>query len=310
MSLWLDAAALTLPAALGGLAGYLRVFPEPARAVDDLNRFALYVAFPALIFRGLVDSRFALPSTPGFWLLVPAAFLVTVGLTRLLTRTQAPTLALGLSFGNVAYLGLPLVESALGEAQVGLASLAVALHVTLGLSLGPYWLLQWSGHGGTPRESLRRLARQPLIWTPLVAFAARALPDPARESLEVLATPLGRAAAPSALFLLGLYLFTERARVLDVERGDLAHPLAKLLALPALTIAGALGLREIGWLTTPEAQVLCLLAGMPAAITTFSIARELGVGVERTSRAIVSTSALSALTLPGLLWLVLVWLPR
>lgn len=310
MSLWLDAAALALPAALGGLAGYLRVFPTPLRAVDDLNRFALYVAFPALIFRGLVDSRFALPSTPGFWLLVPAAFVVAVGLMRLVTRTQTPTLALTLGFGNVAYLGLPLAESALGPERLGLASLAVAIHVTLGLSLGPYWLLQWSGRGGTPRESLRRLARQPLIWAPLVAFAARALPEPARESLEALATPLGRAAAPVALFLLGLYLYAERARVLDVERGDLAQPVAKLVLLPALTLAGALGLRHVGWLSTPEAQVLCLLAGMPAAITTFSIARELGVGVERTSRAIVSTSLLCIATLPVVLWLVLDWLPR
>ena len=44
-----------------------------------------------------------------------------------------------------------------------------------------------------------------------------------------------------------------------------------------------------------------------AAITTFAISQQLGVGAERTSRAIVATSVLSIVTIPVASWLALTW---
>ncbi|MEC7522193.1 MAG: AEC family transporter [Myxococcota bacterium] len=307
MELWLAALALGAPIALGGLAGAVRLFPDPDGAVDHLNRYALYFAFPALVFRGLVDAAFTLPGELGFWLLVPLVLAVSAALVRLLFPREAPTLALIVAFGNVAYLGLPVVEKVLGESAVGLAGVAVAIHVTLALSVGPLLLLRWSGRGDGLASSLGRVVRQPLLWAPLAGLLARNLPDDARALVDTVVAPLGRSAAPVALFLLGLYLFTHRARLRKVEGPDVTHLAVKLLLLPALTFAGAWAFHAAGMMTPAQAQVLGLLSAMPAAITTFAIAQQLDVGAARTSRAIVATTVLSIVTIPLTSWLALTW---
>ncbi|MEQ9075920.1 MAG: AEC family transporter [Sandaracinaceae bacterium] len=312
MELWLAALALGAPILLGASAGAVRLFPDPNAAVDHLNRYALYFAFPALVFRGLVDADFALPTEPGFWLLIPLVLAVSALTVRALFPEEAPTLALIVAFGNVAYLGLPVVERVLGEDALGLAAVAVAVHVTLALSVGPLLLLRWSGRGDGFAESAKALARQPLLWAPVAGLAVHALPGDARSLLDTMLVdtviePLGRSAAPVALFLLGLYLFTQRARLRRIEGGDVVHLGVKLLFLPALSFGVAFGFHSVGWLTPAQAQVLCLLAAMPAAITTFAISQQLGVGAERTSRAIVATSVLSIVTIPVASWLALTW---
>jgi hypothetical protein len=50
-----------------------------------------------------------------------------------------------------------------------------------------------------------------------------------------------------------------------------------------------------------------LLSMMPAAITTFAITQQLGVGAERTRRAIVATTVISAATIPLAAWHVTAW---
>ncbi|HJL17535.1 MAG TPA: AEC family transporter [Sandaracinaceae bacterium LLY-WYZ-13_1] len=309
MELTLAAAALVAPVFLGVGAGLARLFADPDAAVDHLNRYALYFAFPALVFHGLVAADYTLPDEPGFWLLVPAALAVTALAGRLGAPRQAGTLAQMVAFGNVAYLGLPVVERVLGEASLPAASLAVAVHVTLALSVGPVLLLRWSDAGGSVRATVSRAARQPLLWAPIVGLAARLLPRDVRAVLDALADPIGRSAAPVALFLLGLYLHHHRSRMRHLGGADALHVAMKLLVLPAVTFAGAWALHRVGWLHVPEAQILCLLSAMPAAITTFAIAQQLGVGAAQTSRAIVATTLAAAATVPLTAWLVLTWLP-
>jgi predicted permease len=309
MELGLAAAALVAPVLLGAGAGAVKLFSDPNAAVDHLNRYALYFAFPALVFRGLVSADYALPDSPGFWLLVPLALAVTAGACRLLAPRQAPTLALMVAFGNVAYLGLPVVERVLGDAAMPIASLAVAVHVTLALSVGPVLLLRWSGATKGLGSTLGRAARQPLLWAPLVGLAARLLPADVRGALDSVTLPLGKSAAPVALFLLGLYLHTHRDRMRRLGTADAVHVAVKLAALPAITFAGAWAFHHVGWLTPPEAQVLCLLSAMPAAITTFAIAQQLDVGAAQTSRAIVATTLVSAGVIPLAAWLVRAWVP-
>ncbi|MEM9695426.1 MAG: AEC family transporter [Myxococcota bacterium] len=303
------ALGLAVPVGLGALAGVLRLFEKPLSAVDHLSRFALYFAFPGLIVSGLAGASFALPREPGFWAIVPAAFFITVGASRLLFRTSSHTLALVNGFGNVAYLGLPLVEAVLGSAKSGLASLAVAIHVTLALTLGQFLLLHWAPSTSEPGASMgKRLARQPLLWSPLVALAAHLLPATVRSGMLAVSHPLGRSAGPVALFLLGLYLHTERGRLRRPHRADLIHGVTKLVALPAVTFALAIPCGAVGWLTAAQAQVLLLLSAMPAAITTFAIAHQLRIGTETVARTIVMTTLVSLVTIPLAVWLTERWL--
>lgn len=302
MTLLWAALSLVAPVVLGVLAGAVRLFPNASGALDPLNRYALYVAFPPLVAQGLLASDLSIPSSPGFWLLVPAVLALTALAARALAPRQAPTLALILAFGNVAFLGLPVIEQVLGPASLPLASLGMAVHVLLATTVGPLLLLRWSHTPEGGAQVLARVVRQPLVWAPIVALAARTLPAPTREALVAILAPLGRSAAPVALFLLGLYLHANRARVRRLDLGDLAHVGWKVALMPALTFGLSLALVRAGAMLPREAQVLTLLSAMPAAITTFSMAHDYGVGAERTSRAVVATSLASILTIPLTAW--------
>ena len=290
---------LGFPIAVGLLAGWSGLFREPDEAVGVLNRYALYIAFPALIAAGLTGASFTLPVDAGFWLFVPVAMAVTVAVAGLLGRTVLPgkggTLVLTGIFGNVAYVGLPLCERILGDAVLGLASLAVSIFVTCSLLAGPTLLLAWSPAGSTQKAPLGSVLWQPLLWSPVIGLALRFTPW--MSGAHDLLAPVGRSAAPVALFLLGLYLFVHRAAAIP-SVASIAHVSMKIGVFP-LILAGMckVGLWG-GWLQVDAAQVFILLGATPTAIATFALAVEFDVGRDDVAQAIVVSTLVSAMTLP------------
>jgi malonate transporter len=295
-------ALLAVPVALGAAAVRFGLLAEPREAISALNVFALYFGFPALVFVGLLDPHFALPSEPAFWLVVPLAQVPLVLALRVALRwygraDQAGTMALSTLFGNVAYLGLPLVMVLFDPALRGVAALAVSIHVTVAVLLGPLVLRAWSGVDAS-RGELLGVLRQPLLWAPLAGLVARGLPDRVMGILEQAARPLSAAAAPVALFLLGVYLFSHRATLIGRVPGASAHVVVRLLVAPLWTFAVVFAFVRLGYLAPSHARIFVVLAGVPAAITTFSIAHAAGIGQTRVAAVIVRSSVFCLVTLP------------
>lgn len=308
MALAISLASLLVPLALGVIAGRARLFEDPARAIDALNAFALHLAFPALVLIGLSDPETSIAQRPAFLAIVPISLALSLAVVRATTalraewRERAGTIALVVAFGNTAYLGLPYVEAVLGDAALSTAAVAVAIHVALAMTCGPVLLARWSGGApGAGRAAMARVMKQPLLWSPLIGLALRALPGAALEPLRAVIEPLGRTAAPVSMVLLGLYLWENRAR-LRVDGDVAAHVTARLLLAPAVTAALVLPAHAWGWLELVEARVLLVLAAMPAAITTFAIALEQRIGSDRVAAAIVVSTVASVVTLAAVTW--------
>lgn len=290
-------AALLAPVALGAALGRARLFADPDAALDALNRVALHVAFPALVVATLGAPGARAAHGPAFYALVPAALALTLGAARALSpRRAAGSVALVVAFGNTAYLGLPFVAAVLGPGALPTAAVAVAVHVALAMTVGPALLLRWSGRAAGP-ALLSKLARQPLVWSPLVGLALRLAPEPASEPLRAVLAPLGGTAAPLSMLLLGLYL-ERHGRDLRATASVAAHVGARLVLSPAVTLALAAAARARGLLEPEEARVLVVLSAMPAAITTFSIALEHDQGADDVAAAVVASTLGSAVTLP------------
>jgi predicted permease len=311
-------AALAFPVLLGALAGRARLLERSAdtasEAVGPLNRFALLIAFPTLVVaawldperRMRIDGALALAATVAMGAGVGAAWALgdrTVGGTRLPSRGALALVAL---FGNSAYLGLPLTAAVLGPEALGPASFVVALHVAVSVTVGGYLLARWSGRDASGRVVLRKLASSPLAWSPLVGLGLAALRDaaglaghPALAAAHAALDGIGRTASPLGLFVLGLFLARPRDEVRVPVASDLAFGLVRLVVAPlaALVAGRVLGLG-------PDAlRLVVLLSGVPAAISTFAMAHDAGVQPERVARAIVTTTLLSAATIPAMLWL-------
>lgn len=301
MSLALDNALrlleLAVPALVGAACGAARLFPDPRAAVTVLNRYALYIGFPALVARGLLLPSTSIPTQPAFWLLWPAGLVVTLLLSRGLSR---PAVGLGTVFGNVAYLGLPYVTAVMGEPMAGPAALAVAVHVTGAVTVGPALLARGSSTAPSWTSVAGRVARLPLFWAPIVGLALRNASPGVRGLVGQGLAPFASSAAVVALFLLGLHVYVERGRVLRVGRAVLSLVAVRMLLAPAVVLGLGLGCRAAGLLSDDLLRLHVLLAAMPLAITTFSMAHDAGVESDRVAGAVVLSSLLAIVMLP--LW--------
>jgi predicted permease len=293
---------LAIPAFFGALVGRLGLFGDNERAIDILNVYALYIGFPALVFVGVIDDSFTIPRSAWFWAVVPVAHALSVGAIAFVAKNNRGTLALVGLFGNIAYLGLPLVIGLYGEEVTGIASLIVAIHVAISVSAGPYLLQRWNGSGG--KVDLTRVLRLPVLWAPFIGIAARALPRSTLDHIERAASPIAASAAPVAIFLLGLYVWTRREVIAGQVQGALSHIATRLFVVPAFTAAVTAVAVAFGDLPLEQARVFVVLSGMPAAITTFSLAHDAGVGGRVVAATIVRTTLLAVIMLPLLATLV------
>ncbi len=300
-------AQLLPPTLLGLLTGRMGLFPSPAAAIQALNLFALRVAFPVLLADSMLRAPLALPREAGFYLMWPLTLLTLLWglwLMRRALKDELGALALTLSFGNIAYLGLPYGEALYGEGARGALSLGVTLHVVLAVTLAPALLARWSPTDAPAARlgaTLAQLVRQPLCWAPLVGLVARAAPDGARQLMLDTMEPLAVSAAPTALFLLGLYLYEQRALLLRRPSWSIArHLFGRMIAAPALALLLALILIHLNLLTPEQGAIHVTLAAMPVAITTFSMAHDANIDAAPVAGAIAWSCALALILLP--LW--------
>jgi predicted permease len=332
---WTALLTLALPLGLGALAARTRLLEGPTGGGDPigaLNRFALLVAFPALIVAAWLDPTRRMRLDHGLALVTLLGLAAGLGASWLLggrgvAGARLPArgaLALVALFGNTAYLGLPLVAAVLGPEAMGSASFVVALQVTLSVTLGSYLLARWSGREARGPALVRKLASSPLAWSPVAGAALAQARDaaglaehPAAVAMHTALDAVGRTASPLGLFVLGLFLAAPAphearegvgtsAEVLSRAArlaGDAAFAAVRLVAVPLATLAASALCVRAGLLTRDGARLAVLLAAVPAAISTFAMAHEAGVEPARVARAIVTTTLLSLATLPLFLWL-------
>jgi len=285
----------------GMLAARLRLLDDAG--LIGLNAFVFWFALPALLFQKVATTAFERLTDwtlyvgyEGSCLLV---YFVVLAAVRWLARRslrEAAICAFAASWGNVGYMGVPLLIAAYGEASAVPAVLAVVLD-TLVLQSVTILLLESGGTAGKGglRVVARAVARNPLI---LAVFAGAAvawlkveLPLPVTGFLSL----LGPAAASGALFALGATL--RGGALIQDKRLVAGVTLAKLLLLPALAW---LVLKEVPVPTDLTAPLLVTTA-LPTAASVFVIAQRYGV-LERQMAAVVFVShLLGILTLTGVL---------
>lgn len=300
--MWARVGALLLPAMLGAWSGRAGLFEDPDAALRALNAYALNIGFPALIAVSLMGASLTFPSEPGFWAIWPASLLLTLVVIR--AHPLAATLGLIACFGNVAYLGLPYVTAIYGPEIAGPAALLVSVHVIGAVTVGPWVLARWGrgkGRGGVVAR-LRGVARMPLFWAPWFGVAARWLPPEPLAFVGSCAGSIAASAAPVALFLLGLYLWGERATMTRPNREVAAHLMVRGLWLPGVVLGMCVVATRMELLSPSLAKLHVTLAATPVALTTFSMALDQGEGQRSVGAAIVWSSFVALGSLPLWTW--------
>lgn len=266
------------------------------RWTEILNRYGLYIGFPALIFHSLlqVENPGTLPAGPLLLtaLLLPAVMLCTwIICTRLrFVGALRNTYVICIFYGNVAYLGFPVVTSLLpgSEAVVSaFAAVYLAVLFTAGIALLEYT----RGGRARPAVFIRSIFGNPLLLAVAGGVACAALGIRLPDVLQRPLSMLSATASPVVLIALGVFI-AGHALSAVTRRHALAVSGLKLFVLPV-----------VFWIATaflpphPDMRVAILEAAMPVGLTPFALAELYPLDREIISSSIVITTLVSALTL-------------
>ncbi|WP_159712658.1 AEC family transporter [Geminicoccus flavidas] len=288
----------------GFLARRLRILDD--YGIRGLNAFVYWFALPALLFWRVAETPFARLSDPTFYLVYEGSGLVLYGLVFALvrlvlrrSRAESALAALASSWGNVGYMGVPLLLAAYAPEQSMPAVIATALD---NIVLQTLTVAVIESGGGTRGRRLgvlgilRGIFTNPLIVAVIagfvVAYLELELPSPILGFLAL----LGPASGPGALFALGATLTGGFGASRDLGLAA-KIVIAKLVGLPALMMF------TLTLMPLPDDLVepTLITAALPTAASVFVLAQRYQV-LERPIALVVFASHLLAIaTLTGLL---------
>ncbi|MGW9230346.1 AEC family transporter [Pseudorhizobium sp. NPDC055634] len=307
-----DISALLLPFFGLILIGYLaaRVTRQPAEALGWMNTFIIYAALPALFFKlvsrtpveDLARIDFIVTDIAATYVIFVLVFLISRYLRRA-PFADSTIQAFGGAYGNIGYMGPGLALLAFGEAAAVPVALIVCLENATHFMVAPAMMAVAGGDRRPPlqlaADVVRKVALHPFILSTALGFLVAASGVAVPEAASRLVDYLAQAAAPCALFAMGVTLALRPLRRIPVEISYLAA--AKLVIHPA---AVYLALSLAGDFDPVWVYSAVLLAALPTATNVFVISQQYGIWQERASATVLITTILSVLTLPVLLYLI------
>ena len=271
-------------------------------AVRQMNALCFRVFLPALLFHNLTECQLSSTLRPGLAAYAVGAVLLSFLLCFLLIplaekrNDRRGVLIQGIARSNFVLFGLPVTQALYGEESGGLAALLVAFVVPIFNAASVAALELYRG-GGRPdwKKIARGIVTNPLILASLLGlaslFSGLRLPPLLQDfvgDVGGVATPFGLVVLGASCSLPGLK-GAVRPLVLGVA-GRLV--LVPLLFLPA---AAALGFRG------PELAVLTALFCSPTAVSSFTMAQQMGGDSDLAAGLVAVGSACSVLTV--FLWI-------
>jgi malonate transporter and related proteins len=292
----------------GFICGYFGVFDRTA--TDNLNRFAVYLALPSLMFVAMSritpdqvrQFGFIGAFCGGFSVCFAVAFLIS----RLRGRRIANASIEGLDAGysNVGFMGIPMCLLVFGPESAP-ASIIATLFTACVLFLFAVVVVEvdlQKGHNfwATLKKVIPTLLHSPLLIAPVAGLAIGLAGIPVPEPFINFTTLLGGAASPAALICIGLFLAQESVVSDDaVSIGILVS--LKLILQPLVTAVLAFHVFTIPPLWSHSAVIL---SALPIGSGPFTIAKLYGLEAGVTSGAILASHVFAVLTVSVLVgWL-------
>jgi hypothetical protein len=293
---------------IGFASGKLKQIPDTALAW--MNFFIVYVALPALFYRILaqtpleqlaqVDFIFA-TTLATFW-----AFAVSfaIGMTIRHGNIAESTIAgLAGGYGNIGYMGPGLALATLGSTAAVPVALIFCFDNMLLFTLVPFLMAlarpRPMSVGAIALEVVKRVAGHPLIIASALGVVSAAVHFQPPVALDRLMQFLQNAAAPCALFTLGVTVALRPLKKMPWEVPFLTA--VKLLLHPVLVflLLSLFGPFDRTWIYTAV-----LMAALPPALNVFVFARQYDAWVEQASSAVLVGTLVSVVTLTSVMWMV------
>jgi predicted permease len=272
--------------------------------VDILNKYALWIGLPSLIFVALIRLDFRFSEYSGLIICnsiylifcILLAFPVSwIFKTSLKTKR---TLFLLLGFGNISYLGIPLLSSALGSEAIGSAILLSAVYPIWMFTLA-IGLIEVTGHERVHIVMIiKKLATNPLLISVLLGILASWLKIPVQGTVIKMFDLFGQSVTAVVLFSLGIFLGSKEIGRLKEWWPVFGLSVVIMIILPGIFYFAA----KSSAMTTLQFRASILDAAMPMGLTAYAMTEQYQLNALLTGRLVILSTLLAAIILP--VWIV------
>ncbi len=306
METFLIAAKTVLPLFLVILVGILfsRTKACSPSWIEVLNKYALYIGFPALVVASLMRLEIGEQSYAKLLLVNSAYIIICLLLAFPIAKifgfsiTMKRSLFLILPFGNIAYLGMPVLQNAFGDEILPVAAIIAAIFVFWLLTLTIILIEAFGEEKIQPKKLLISLVQNPLLLSVFIGLALVVfkiqLPEVAAKTIQLFANSV----TAVVLFSLGIFLGMQKIGNLKewyqvtiwVAVTMLILPFAFYLTLTSFNI---------------ESQFLkasVIDAAMPLGLTPYALSVQYKLNTTLVARIVVLGTLLSMVIIP--LWMI------
>jgi predicted permease len=287
----------------GYLSGRFRVLNEHSSTV--LSRFVFVVSMPALIFISLsrvaVEEFFNWPFLAALGGGMSATFCISLAVARIAfpgSQTELGLHSLTAMYSSAGYIGLPFVLIAFGETALVPGIIGAVLPGAIFLPLAIIFAEtdQSRKKGKFAWAPFLSVARTPVFTATVIglltSFFGVIVPKPMATFCDL----LGGAFTPCALFSAGLFMVGCSVKGDTREIAWLVF--AKLALQPVIVWWLAYRVFELEGILP---AIATLQAALPTGVPVFILAQHYNTFVARSNAAVVISTALSVVTLSGLL---------
>ncbi|MCT8987347.1 AEC family transporter [Shewanella phaeophyticola] len=296
---------------LGSLFQKSRILPADTDVI--LNQFVYYVAFPAILLIVLAETPIEDIAQWGFIAGFSLAMVITYSVGVLLSLWQAPKQqavaamrALNSTFGNTAFIGIPLMSLMFPDNKMALVAAAIASLLSVimfAFALVSIELASRSKQSTEPAILIMAsaLGKNPIVVGSAIGITLSACHITLPSSITLMLHQIGNTSSPCALFAIGMVLVKALRQQsgrklfsagLIVELNGIN--LLKLVVQPL--IAYAL-LKAFG--VTPQWLIMgVLLASLPTAASVYLLAERYQVHANVSAQGILYGTLMTFLSLP------------
>ncbi|MGH0003091.1 AEC family transporter [Pseudovibrio ascidiaceicola] len=275
-----------------------------------MNFFVIYLALPALFFQLLSETPLEELATFDFVAATTfstfAMFVLAYAFARFILRGsigEATVQALVGSYSNIGYMGPGVTLAVLGAGAAVPTALILCFDTILLFILVPMMMSIGGARnikfGPLAFEIFKKIITHPFILAVFAGILAAAIEFKPPVALDQTISFLRQAAAPCALFAMGVTIALQPSRRTAKELPILL--LIKLVVHPILVFVL---LEWIGGFDSLWISTAVLMAALPPAANVYVLAQHYSSYVERASTAVLYGTLASVITLPTLIYLI------
>ncbi len=273
----------------------LKMFDLPF--LKKINSFCFEVLLPILIFINIYQSNFNL-SASLYLILFSLACVFVIFLLLLffvpknaVDRRDSGVIIQGIFRSNYVLFGIPIADSLYGSAGVQLVVLLISFVIPLYNVFAVLVLQGYSGKKTSLGETLKAMAKNPLILSSAIGFLFIGLRIELPEVMVATLVDISQIVTPLALIALG-GSFTITG-IKKYKHDLFISVMGKLVLIPLVFIPISIlfGYRGL------ELTALMAMFVSPTAIASYTMAQNMGANDELAGQIVVLTSTLSIVTI-------------